>query len=68
MIEYVQDSRFDQLRFHDRRNHLEHGLAGEHDGSLRNRPDAARKMEPRQVFEEIFPENAQGAEIFDIFI
>jgi hypothetical protein len=44
----VAQHRLGQLRFRDRRGHLQQGLTGEHHASLGHRPDVTGEPHPRE--------------------
>ena len=68
MIHHVKNGRLDQLRLQDRGYHLDDGLVREHDGSLRDGVDIARKMKAAQVLQEVFLKDPQAPEIFNTLV
>ena len=67
MIDDVQKSRLNQLRFHDGRDDLDQRLSWKNHGSLRDRIEVSGEMEMQKVFQKALVKCPGGAQIGDVF-
>ena len=68
MVDDIQNSRLDQLCFHNGSDNFNHRLSGEHDASLRDSIDAAGKFEILQVFQESIFKDAEAFQIGKLIV
>ena len=68
MIDKIEKSRFDDLRFEQGRAYRQNGFVREHDLPFAHRLDRTREFEIFQVFQKTLGEKAKRGEIGDIFL
>ena len=68
VVDNIQNSGFNQLRFHNRSDDFNHWFPGEHDASFRNCIDASGKFEILQIFKEVVLKNSQTFQIGNFII
>ena len=68
VVDDRQNSSFHELRFHDRRDHLDQRLARENNSTLRDSVDIAAEAEGAEVIEKICVKDMQPSQISNIFL
>ena len=66
VVDDVEDRCLHQLRLHDRGDDLDHGLPGEHQSAFGDRVDAARELKAGEILKEVFFEDPEPAEVFNV--